>query len=125
MKTAEILKALEMIANHEYDSSKRPSENYKELKFMAMDIIDAYDSEKYLQNKDGEYNWLFNWIGGGFNDTWAKTKEEAIAKVEKEREEIKKKYPTHVELKADPKSFRKATQESADAQNRAGWMMSI
>lgn len=27
-----------------------------------------------LQNKDGEYRWLFNWEEGGGNDIWAKDK---------------------------------------------------
>ena len=79
---------------------------------------------KYLKNAKGEYNWLFNWEDGGFNDVWAKTKEEAIAKVKAERAQSKKKYPTHTLLVADEKSFRKATQETATAQDRMGHMMS-
>jgi hypothetical protein len=68
----------------------------------------------YRKNKDGEFNWLFNFKGSGFNDVWAKTKDEAIANAKSEfRSEV------------DETSFRKATEESWDAQNRMGWMMSI
>ena len=37
---------------------------------------------KYLRNSKGEFRYCFNWIGGGFNDEWAKTKAEAIKKAE-------------------------------------------
>lgn len=33
--------------------------------------------KKPIQNKDGEYRWIFNWKEGGGNDVWAKTKTEA------------------------------------------------
>ena len=36
--------------------------------------------EKLYRNKDGEYLYLFNWIGGGFNDEWGLNKREAIKK---------------------------------------------
>ena len=36
-----------------------------------------------------------------------------------------KNYPTHVKLVADPKSFRKATREMSDEQNKMGWMMTM
>lgn len=28
--------------------------------------------ESLLKNTQGQYRYLFNWIGGGFNDIWAK-----------------------------------------------------
>ena len=68
---------------------------------------------KYLKNAKGEYNWLFNWEGGGFNDVWAKTKEEAI-----------KRTTWKSSLVPMPDTFRKATQETAAAQDRMGNMMS-
>ena len=40
--------------------------------------------EPYLKDSKGNYNWLFNWTSGGFNDVWAKTKEEAIQKASQE-----------------------------------------
>jgi hypothetical protein len=45
--------------------------------------------------------------------------------VKKERKESEKKYPTHVKLVADPKSFRKATRKMSDEQNRLGWSMTM
>ena len=70
--------------------------------------------ETYLKNKEGEYNWLFNWKGGGFNDVWAKTEKQAISKVKAQCLKSKKDYPTHVLLVANEKSFRKATRDSAN-----------
>jgi hypothetical protein len=125
MKTVKLLQLVKEIANHEYDKNLRPSENYNLLKEMAQKIVIENIEEDFITNKDESYNWLFNWEGGGFNDVWARTKEEAIEKVNQERIEIKKKYPTNKGLKAIPSSFRKATRKTSDAQNRAGWMMSI
>jgi|688.fasta_scaffold813215_2 hypothetical protein len=71
--------------------------------------------EKYIRDKDGRYNFLFNWTSGGFNDVWAFSKEEAIKIVARDRKG----------LKADSSSFRKATKQMSDEQNRMGWMMSI
>ena len=28
--------------------------------------------ENLLKNSKGQYRYLFNWVGGGFNDIWAK-----------------------------------------------------
>jgi hypothetical protein len=81
--------------------------------------------EKLYRSVNGDYLYLFNWIGGGFNDVWAFNVKEARDIVKKEREESEKKYPTHVKLVADPKSFRKATRKMADDQNRMGWMMTM
>jgi hypothetical protein len=70
--------------------------------------------QKLLKTKDGKYNYHFNWIGGGFNDVWAKNKKEAI-------KEIARQFTV---LKPDLSTMYKATQEEADAMNRLGWMMS-
>lgn len=40
--------------------------------------------EKLYRNVDGEYLYLFNWTCSGFNDVWAKSKQEAYAKVMRE-----------------------------------------
>lgn len=82
-------------------------------------------TEKLLRDKNGRYNYLFNWIGGGFNDVWAFNVKEARQIVKKEREESEKKNTTHVKLVADPKSFRKATRKMSDEQNRLGWSMTM
>jgi hypothetical protein len=82
-------------------------------------------TEKLIRDKDGRYNYLFNWTSGGFNDVWAFNVKEARDIVKKERKESEKKYPTHVKLVADPKSFRKATRKMSDEQNRMGWMMTM
>jgi len=82
-------------------------------------------TEKLLKDKDGRYKYLFNWIGGGFNDVWAFNVKEARNIVEEEREEVVKKYPTRVRLVADPKSFRKATRKMDDEQNRLGWSLTM
>ena len=81
--------------------------------------------EKLYRSVNGEYLYLFNWIGGGFNDVWAFNMKEARDTVKKQRKESEKKYPTHVKLVADPKSFRKATRKMSDEQNRMGWMMTM
>jgi hypothetical protein len=80
--------------------------------------------EKLYRNVNGEYLYLFNWIGGGFNDVWAPSKREAYARVMREQKEHEKKYPTHVKLRPDYKSMRKCTYSQYQEQNRMGWMMS-
>ena len=82
-------------------------------------------TEKLLRDKDGRYNYLFNWIGGGFNDVWAFNVKEAREIVKKRREEAEKKYPLNVKLVADPKSFKRATRKMSDEQNKLGWMMTM
>lgn len=76
-------------------------------------------------NRDGEYLYLFNWVEGGFNDVWAKTKREAYARVMRERRESAEKYPTHVKLTPDYGSMRRCTYEEYQQQNRMGWMLTI
>jgi hypothetical protein len=87
--------------------------------------INDMKKDKLIRDKEGRYNYLFNWIGGGFNSVWAFNVQEARNIVKKEREESAKNYPTHVKLVADPKSFRKATREMSDEQNKMGWMMTM
>jgi hypothetical protein len=43
--------------------------------------------EKLYRSVNGDYLYLFNWIGGGFNDVWAPSKKEAYARIIKERKE--------------------------------------
>ena len=82
-------------------------------------------TEKLIRGKEGQYNYLFNWIGGGFNDVWAFNVKEARNIIKKQCKDSEIKYPTHVKLVADPKSFRKATRKMSDEQNRMGWMMTM
>ena len=54
------------------------------------------------------------------------TKREAIAKVNRERKESEKEYPTHVRLRVDPKTVRRAkTYEEFASFDRALIMMTI
>jgi hypothetical protein len=82
-------------------------------------------TEKLIRDRDGRYNYLFNWTSGGFNDVWAFNVKEARDTVKKQCKESEEKYPTHVKLVADSKSFRKATRKMSDEQNRMGWMMTM
>ena len=80
-------------------------------------------TEKLLKDKDGRYNYLFNWIGGGFNDVWAFNVKEARNIIKKQRETFENENPKFAKLVADPKSFRRATRKMSDEQNKMGWMM--
>ena len=40
--------------------------------------------EKLLKNSKGQYRYQFNWIGGGFNDIWAKNIIEFMAEVKRQ-----------------------------------------
>ena len=81
--------------------------------------------EKLYRSANGEYLYLFNWVCGGFNDVWAKSKREAYAKVVRENKEHEKKYPTHSKLRPDYKTMKRCTYSEYQAQNRMGWMMSM
>lgn len=80
-------------------------------------------NEKLFKNKDGEYLYLFNWVGGGFNDVWAPNKKEAYRRVVNERKEWEKQRPTYAKLRPDYKSMRRCTLSQYEAQNRMGWLM--
>ena len=79
--------------------------------------------EKLYRSVNGDYLYLFNWIGGGFNDVWAPSKKDAYARIMKERKESELKYPSHVKLRPDYKSLRKCTYSQYQEQNRFGWIM--
>ena len=70
---------------------------------------------KFYKNAAGEFLWLYNFESGGFNDVWAETKEQAIAKASTA-------FSTLIP-RAD--TFRKCTFEEYQAQNRMGNMMSM
>ena len=69
--------------------------------------------EKLLKNSKGEYRYQFNWVGGGFNQIWAKNIIAFMA-------EVKRKFPNS---KVDYTTVHKATESSARSWDRAGDMM--
>lgn len=68
--------------------------------------------EKLLKNSKGEYRYQFNWVGGGFNQVWAKNLKEFKA-------EVKRRFS----LDVDYNTLHKATESGARAWDRAGNMM--
>lgn len=68
--------------------------------------------EKLLKNSKGEYRYQFNWVGGGFNQIWAKNLTEFKA-------EVKRKFS----LEVDYTTLHKATESGARAWDRTGNMM--
>jgi hypothetical protein len=81
--------------------------------------------EKLYRSVNGDYLYLFNWIGGGFNDVWAPSKKEAYARVMRERKVSEEKYPNNAKLRPDYKSMRKCTYSQYQEQNKLGWMLSM
>jgi hypothetical protein len=81
--------------------------------------------EKLYRSVNGDYLYLFNWIGGGFNDVWAPSKKDAYKRVINERKEAELKYPSNAKLRPDYKSMRKCTYSEYQEQNKLGWMLSM
>jgi hypothetical protein len=81
--------------------------------------------EKLYRSPKGDYLYLFNWIGGGFNDVWAPNKKEAYKLIIEERIAAGKKYPDNVKLRPDYKSLRRCTYTQYQEQNKLGWMMTM
>ena len=71
--------------------------------------------EKLLKNCNGKYRYQFCWIGGGFNDVWAKNLKEFKA-------EVKRQFGNS-NLEVDYKTLHKATESGARSWDRAGNMM--
>jgi hypothetical protein len=71
--------------------------------------------EKLLKNSKGQYRYQFNWIGGGFNDIWAKNIFEFMA-------EVKRQFGNS-NLEVDYTTVHKATASSARSWDRAGNML--
>ena len=40
--------------------------------------------ESLLKNSKGQYRYLFNWVGGGWNDIWAKDLKEFKSEVQRQ-----------------------------------------
>jgi len=71
------------------------------------------------KNSKGENLYMFGWLNAepgskeftpttGGNSEWAKTKREAIAKVNRNRKEWEKQNPTYVQLRVNPSTVRRA-----------------
>ena len=71
--------------------------------------------ETLLKNSKGQYRYQFNWIGGGFNDIWAKNLKEF-------KSELKRQFGKS-NLSVDYNTLHKATPTGARDWDRAGNMM--
>jgi hypothetical protein len=71
--------------------------------------------EKLLKNSRGQYRYMFNWIGGGFNDIWA-------ANLKEFKSELKRQFGSS-SLKVDYNTLHKATDSSSKSWDHAGNMM--
>lgn len=81
--------------------------------------------EKLYKNVNGEFLYLFNWIGGGFNDVWAPNKKEAYRRVVNESKEWEEKNPTYKKFRPDYKTMKRCTYGQYQSQNQLGWMMTM
>lgn len=70
---------------------------------------------KFVVNSNGENRWLFNFVGGGFNDIWCKGGKRKAIKLA----QAKYTYPINVE------SFNKATEKSSQTWNMNAHMMCV
>ena len=71
--------------------------------------------ENLLKNSKGQYRYQFNWIGGGFNDIWAKNLKEF-------RSELKRQFGNSSVI-LDYSTLHKATESEARRWDMAGNMM--
>lgn len=71
--------------------------------------------ETLLKSSSGNYRYLFNWIGGGFNDIWAKNLTEF-------KSEVKRQFGNS-KLEVDYNTLHKATPTESEAWDKAGNMM--
>lgn len=71
--------------------------------------------ENLLKNSKGQYRYLFNWVGGGFNDVWAKDLKEF-------KSELKRQFPSMVN-KVNYDTLYKATPTESREWDRLGNMM--
>ena len=72
-------------------------------------------TEKLIRDKDGRYNYLFNWTSGGFNDVWAKNLKDF-------KLELKRQFGNS-NLDVDYKTLHKATESGARSWDKAGDML--
>ena len=70
--------------------------------------------ENLLKNSKGQYRYQFNWVGGGFNDIWAKNLKEF-------KSELKRQFGTNLDVNYN--TLHKATASEARSWDTAGNMM--
>ena len=73
----------------------------------------AIKREALLKNSRGQYRYLFNWVGGGWNDIWAKDINEL-------KSELNRQFPTGV---VDYGTLHKATPTESRNWDRMGYLM--
>jgi hypothetical protein len=73
-------------------------------------------NEKLLKNSAGQYRYLFYWIGGGFNDIWAKNLTEF-------KSELKRQFGYSMKI-VDVYTLHKATPSQSKDWDRMSWMCS-
>jgi hypothetical protein len=71
--------------------------------------------ERLLKNSKGQYRYQFNWVGGGFNDVWAKNLKDF-------KVELKRQFGNS-NLEVDYKTLHKATESGARSWDKAGNML--
>ena len=69
--------------------------------------------ENLLKNSKGQYRYLFNWVGGGWNDIWASDLKEF-------KSELKRQFPSSM---VNYDTLYKATPTQAKEWDRLGNMM--
>jgi len=83
--------------------------------FKNTTMLKKAKKENLLKNSKGQYRYLFNWVGGGFNDIWAKNLTEF-------RTELKRQFGTSG-LKVNYDTLHKCTQTQSKEWDRMGNMM--
>jgi hypothetical protein len=71
--------------------------------------------ENLLKNSKGQYRYQFNWVGGGFNDIWAKNLKEF-------KSELKRQFGNS-NLDVNYNTLHKATASEARSWDTVGNMM--
>ena len=89
------------------------------------------------KNSKGESEYLFGWLEAkpgsnefkpttGGNSVWAKTKREAISKVNRRRKEFEKENPNHWQLRVNPETCRRAkTQKESSNFSYGLYLMTV
>ena len=89
------------------------------------------------KNSKGESEYLFGWLESkpgtnefkpttGGNSVWAKTKREAISKVNRRRKEFEKENPNHWQLRVNPETCRRAkTQKESSNFSYGLYLMTV
>jgi hypothetical protein len=72
-------------------------------------------NEELYRNFKGEYNYHFNWIGGGFNDVWARD-------LDHFKEVVKERFPNSHPM-VDYKTVRRVTQTEERAIAKMAFLM--